>query len=307
MSFRTSSTTQQRQNLLDLQATQERLALNQSRIASGKRITQPGEDPAGAALILDFGTSIDTNTQFLKQVDSASSFLQYAEDAVATTINDTTRLQELAQQGLSSTNAGSGRAALAQEVAAIRANLLAMGNTQVQGKYIFAGTMTTTPPFADDGTGTGTLAYNGDNSTINLTVSAGSAPVATNVTGRQVFQGGAPAAGSATDIFQVTLDLQAALATNNEAAIQLASTRLQTIQDNLNQVQADLGGRQAGLADVKSTLTSFNATLQGMQSGQEDTDFAQAITQYSSDQTIQSATLSIMAKTSKVNLFDYLA
>ena len=300
MTFRTSSTTQQRQNLMDLQATQERLALNQTRIASGKRVTQPGDDPVAAALILDFGTSIDSNTQYLKQVDSATSFLQSAEDAVGTTINDTTRLQELAQQGLSSTNAGSGRAAMAAEVGTIRANLLAMGNTQVQGKYLFAGTNTTTPAFDAAG------AYQGNNGVINLAVSAGAAPVATNVTGRQVFQGGG-ADGSATDIFQVTSDLQAALTANDSVGIQQAATRLQTIQDNLNQVQADLGGRQAGLADSKSTLASFTTTLQGLQSTQQDTDYAQAITQYSSDQTIQSATLSAMAKNNKTSLFDYLA
>jgi len=305
MTFRTSSTGQQRQNLLDLQATQDRLALNQAQIASGKRVTQPGDDPVAAALILDFGTSIDSNTQFLKQVDSANSFLQSASDAVGTTINDATRLQELAQQGLSSTNAGSARTAMAAEVSSIRANLLALGNTQAQGKYIFSGTNTKVPAFTADPL-TGAVTYAGNNGLINLNVSAGAAPVATNVTGSQAFQGGGTN-GSATDIFQVTSDLQAALTANDTAAIQVAATRLQTIQDNLNQVQADLGGRQAGLTNTQATLTSMNTTLQGLQSNQQDTNFAQAITQYSSDTTIQSATLSAMAKTNKTSLFDYLA
>jgi len=37
------------------------------------------------------------------------------------------------------------------------------------------------------------------------------------------------------------------------------------------------------------------------------TDYPAAMTEYTNDETIQSVTLSLMAKTNKVNLFDYLA
>lgn len=304
MSIRTSSTTQSRQALLDLERTQERLALNQERLASGKRITRPGDDPTAAALILDFGNSIQSNAQFLKQADSAVSFLKSSEDAVATALNETTRLQELAQQGLTSSNAGNGRAAMAQEVDAIRTNLLALANIREQGKYLFAGTQTQTVPFVDSAPPAGPITYAGDSRLISLDVTA-STSVTTNIPGNTAFFG-AGGQGSSTDLFKAVTDLRNGLNSNNPTLIQSAATNLRAIMDNLNQVQADLGGRQAGLQNLKDTLSGFNVTLQGLQNTQQDTDYAKVATEFSRDQIVQSATLSSLAKTTKVNLFDYL-
>lgn len=304
MSFRTPSTTQNRQALLDLERTKERLSVNNSRIASGKRLSRPGDDPTAAALILDFGHSIQANAQFLKQADSAMSFLKSAEDAVATALNDTTRLQELAQQGLTSTNAGAGRAAMAQEVDSIRTNLLSLGNTQAQGKYLFGGTQTQTIPFVDAAPPAGPINYDGDAGIISLDVTT-TTSVATNIPGSSAFFG-TGGQGSSTDLFKAVTDLRDGLNTNDTVLIQTAATNLKAIMANLNQVQTDLGGRQAGLLDLKDTLSGTNVTLQDLQNTQQDTNYAQAVTEYSSDQTVQSATLSTLAKSSKTNLFDYL-
>ena len=305
MSFRTPSTTQQRQMLHDLERTKERLALNQARIASGKRIVRPGDDPTGSALILDFGNSIESNTQFIKQADSALSFLKTSEDAVAASIYSTIRLQEMAQQGLTSTNGSNGRAALAQEADAIRNNLLSLANTRQQGKYLFAGTQTQTVPFTDTAPPAGPITYAGDAGTISLDVTA-TTSVATNVAGNTLFFG-TGGQGSATDLFKAVTDLRDGLSTNNTALIQTAATNLQAIMANLNQVQTDLGGRQAGLLDLQETLSGFNVTLQDLQNTHQDTNYAQAVTEFTSDQTIQSVTLSTLAKANSQNLFDYLA
>jgi len=304
MSFRTASSTQNRQTLLDLQRTEERLGLNQTRIATGKRITNPGDDPAASALILDFSNSIEANNQYVKQADSAISFLTSAEGAVTSAIDSNTRLQELAQQGLASSGSAGARSAIISEIDSIRTNLLAMANTQDQGKYIFAGAQTQTVPFVDAAP-PASPNYVGDEGSIKLNVTAAGS-VVTNVPGDRVFFG-AGGRLSSTDVFQAIADLRAGLSSNNLVQIQTAADHFKSVLDNLNQVQADLGGRQAGLLALKDTLTGFNVSLQGMQSAQEDTNYPQAMTQFSSDQTMQSATLSALAKTTRTNLFDYLA
>lgn len=315
MSFRTPSTSQQRQTLLDLERTKERLAVNTTRLASGKRITRPGDDPAAAALVLDFGNSIQINTQFIKQADSALSFLKSSEDVVSSVIDTATRLRELAQQAGSSTIGPAGRADVAQEVDSIRTNLLALANTQEQGKYLFAGTQTQTLPFAAPVPanvppyvpGNGPIVYSGDSGSISLDVTSNTS-VTTNVPGSKVFYGNG-GVGSSTDLFTVVTQLRDALVANNAtstADIQTAATNLKGIFDNLTQVQADLGGRQAGLLDLKDTLSGFNLTLHDLQNTQQDTDYAQTATSLTTDQTIQSATLSALAKVNKTNLFDYL-
>lgn len=306
MSIRTPSSNNNRQTLLDLQRTQERIALNQQRIGSGQRIIRASDDPTGSALILDFGTSIQNNAQFIKQADSALSFLKSSEDVVSSVGDSITRLQELAQQGVTSTNGASGRAALATEVDSILNNLISLGNTKEQGKYLFAGTQTQTQPFAvNPASPPGPpVTYSGDNGIITLDVAA-STSVVTNVTGSSVFFG-AGGAGSATDLFQAVSDLSTGLKTNNTALIQTAVASLKGISPAMTQVQTDLGGRQASLSDLKDTLSGFNVTLQGLQGNIQDTNYPDTATQFSADQTAQSATLSALAKTNRQSLFDYL-
>ncbi len=302
MSLRTPSTTQSRQALLDLQRTKERLALNQTRITSGKRLTRPGDDPTAAALILDFGNSIQANTQFIKQADSALSFLTSSEDVVTAAIDSNMRLQELAQQGLNATNTGTS-SAIISELDGIRANLLSLANTKDQGKYLFAGTRTQTVPFVDAAPPAAPT-WAGNSGTISLDVSA-STSVATNIPGDQVFLGVGGPAGS--NFFQAITDLRAALLVpNNAAGIQAAANDLSTSLDFLSKVRTDLGGRQSSLLSLKDMLSEFNLNLQDLQNTQQDTDYPQAMTEFTSDTTIQSAALSAMAKTNKANLFDYL-
>jgi flagellar hook-associated protein 3 FlgL len=195
------------------------------------------------------------------------------------------------------------------EIDSIRANLVSLANTQVQGKYIFAGTQTLGTaahplPFDDPTPTTGPIAYWGNTGSINLNVNSTTA-VSTNISGDKVFFGSG-GQGSSTDIFQAVTDLRNGLSTNNAVLIQKAATSLNTVLDNLNQVEAELGGRQAGLTSLSSTLSGFNVTLQGMQNTLQDTDYPKVATEFSQDQTVQSVTLSALAKTNKTNLFDFL-
>ena len=295
MSFRTSTATQQRQSLQDLQATQERMALNNARITSGKRIGSPGEDPNGAALILDFGNSIQANTQYLKQIDAASSFLTTSENAINGVMEGVMRLQELAVAGSS---------ASVPEVNAILQNMLALANTQSQGKYLFSGTKTDVQPFS----GTAPYTYQGNQQDINLGVATGTL-VSTNLTGDEVFLGGQNLnpGDSPSDLFTAVQNLATGLQNGTSATVQAASKNLDAAFANLNQMLAKLGGRQAGLLSLQSTLSTFNLSLESLQSAQQDTDYPTAALEYSADQTIQSATLSVMAKSNRASLFDYLA
>ena len=292
--MRTASTTQQRQSLLDLQRTQERLALNQVRITSGNRITGPGDDPTASASLLDFNNSIQVNTQAIRQADSALLYLRPSEDVVAAAINDVMRLQELSVGGSFASGA---------ELDAIRTNLLSLANTQSAGKYLFAGTNTQVAPFKDGQP----VLWQGNQADISLSLNA-NASVVTNVTGDEVFLGGKGAVpGNPNDIFQAVTDLKTALSNpGNPALLQAASANLDAIFKNLNDVQAKLGGRQAGLTDLQSTLSEFNATLAQLQNTQAATDYPKVATEVAADQLLQSATLSTMAKLGKANLFDYL-
>jgi flagellar hook-associated protein 3 FlgL len=305
MSMRTPTTDLNRQSLLNLQNVQAQMAQNTLRISSGNQITNPGDDPTGTATILDFQNSIQANTQFLTQATSANNLLQSAADALAGAIDGANSLQVLAQQALTSPAVGPATmATIAPQVDAIRTNLLSMANTQSQGVYVFAGTLTTTTPFTDTGAATGTpgapITYSGNSGVINLGVSA-AATVATNIPGNTAF-----GTGTSGDLFKAVNDLYNGLTANSASAVQTASTELTSALNNLYQQQAVVGGRQAGLNALQTTISGINVSLQGMQTNLQSTNLAQAYTDLTSEQTAQSAILSTMAKSNTNNLFNYL-
>lgn len=306
MTIRTPNPYNSRQTLFDLNQIKERLSINQERLSSGSAISRLGDDPTGAALIVDFRASVDKNKAYLAQADSAGVFLQGAETAVSGMENILTRLRELGQEGLTGTLGASQRANLAAEVASLRDNVLSLANTQVQGKYIFAGTLTTTQPFAYNTAvpAVPPVLYSGNGATVGLDVSM-SASVATNLPGDSLCFG-TGGAGSTTDIFQAMTDLMNGLTSNNLTQVQTACTNLETVHEHVNTVLTDLGGRQSGLDNLKENLTAYNLSLTSIQGSYEDLDYPQAITDYYADQTAQSAALSVLAKRNAQNLFDYL-
>ena len=305
MSLRTPSTDYYRQSLLNLQNIQEQIAQNTQRLTSGNQITNPGDDPTGSATILDFQNSIQANTQFLAQATSANGLLQSAADAFTSMISDVNNLQVLAQSALgSASTAPGGMTGSAPQVEATLSNLLSTANTQFQGKYIFAGTNTTTTPFAASAANSDGVAYSGNSGVINLGVTATST-VATNIPGSTVFFGSG-GQGSTTDLFQAVTDLYNGLSSNDTALVTSASANLTTVLNNLYQQQATVGGSQAGLSDLQNTISNINVSLKGLQSSIQSTNIPQTYTDLVSEQTAQQATLNTMAKINSNNLFNYI-
>lgn len=313
MTIRTPNPMDTSQLLLDLQRSKERYSSYVTQLTTGKAIVNLGDDPAGSAAILNFQASIDQNNQFMSQINSAASFLQNTETVATSVQTQVTRLLELAQTGITGTQSTSSRTAIASEVDGIFTSLVNMGNTQVQGKYIFAGSNTTTPPFDAATAPPGapnSVTYNGNNATINFTVGA-SATTATNIPGDNLFLGGNAATpgtyGGSLDLFSATKTLSQALTAGNTANIQTAMDNLKLISGHLNDSITKLGGLQNGIDSIKSSLSAINSDLQAVQNTVAAVDYPSAITGFTKESTAQSATLSVLAKINSKNLFDYLA
>jgi len=309
MSIRTPNPMSNQQSLLDLQRSKARYGNLVAQLTSGKRIVNPGDDPTGSALVMDFQTSIGRNSAYITQANTATYQLQSAETAVTSVVNTLSRLQEIGASATTSSSLSAAEASsMSTAVDGLRTALLTDANTQASGKYIFAGTMTTTQPFVDVGpTGMApeTVLYAGNGGVINLDVS-GSATIATNLPGNTLFLG-AGGQGSTSDMFTVVTALRDALANNNTAGIASAYADLQTITTRITGVLADLGSRQASLTTIASDLGDANANLQTIQDKYQSTDYAAAITSLTSEGIAQQATLSTIAKVNSKSLFDYLA
>lgn len=302
MTLRTPNPINGAQILLDLQRTKERFATVQQQLSSGRRIVRLGEDPTAAALVVDFKNSVERNDEYIRVIQSARNTLQASETALGSVDGSIVRLLEVAQQGLNGTTGAAGRQKIANEVDGIRSNLISIGNTQVEGRYLFAGSRTQTLPFS--GPAAGPITYAGDAVSITVDISQNTS-ITTNVPGDALFFGSG-GQGSATDLYQAVTDLRDGLNANNEGQIRSAYDRLRSIQDHFSDMATQLGGRQAAISQLEENLGNYNLSLKAIQGTYEDLDYPEAITEFAKLESLQQASLSALGRVTRQSLFDYL-
>ncbi len=128
----------------------------QEQVTSGKKIRRPSDDPIGQADVMNLEKSLESSDQYLKNIDRLTSFVSASETVLKTVQDQLTRARELAVQGANATNTAADRAIMAQEVRQIYDQLIAAGNTNHAGVYLFAGNQVKTSPFIQQGTFIGT-------------------------------------------------------------------------------------------------------------------------------------------------------
>jgi flagellar hook-associated protein 3 FlgL len=305
MSMRVPNLMNNAQSLQDLQRIKQQYAATALQVSSGKAIVNLGDDPAGTAEIMNDQDAISRNADYVAIGNTANSQMQSSSEVLTTMGLHLDRLLELGQEGLGGTATDASQAGIATEVDALRTDLISLGNTQASGKYIFAGTKTTTVPFVDGpGPDATTVTYNGNDGVIKMELSP-SATVATNIPGSTLFFGSG-GQGSATDLLAQTAALRDGLLHNDREQIQTAYNNLQTISSRLNVSVADLGDRENGVAALDNGLTTYNQNLTNQQSTVSSVDYPKAVTQLNEDGVAQQATLNTVAKTNAKTLFDYI-
>ncbi len=200
--------------LLDyLQTAQSRLADTQERVASGRRINRPSDDPFGTSRALAAHTAIDLVAQRQRTVTLARTELTSTESVLDSVGQVLARAQELAVQADSSGIDGSARKQIAAEVEQLIAETLTLGNTSYGGRQVFAGRQTQTTPFVEDVAGyPGTVTYAGDAGTISREIGEGE-QLPVNLAGDQIF----------LPIFQKLIAFRDALNSNDLPAISTTS------------------------------------------------------------------------------------
>ncbi|TAK05482.1 MAG: flagellar hook-associated protein 3 [Candidatus Manganitrophaceae bacterium] len=142
--------------MVQLQRQTDSLFHLQEQVSSGKRINRPSDDPIGQPLVLNYGKTLATTEQYLRNIDRGDSLMTHSESILQDASDQLQRAHELAIQMANATYSPTDRANTAREIREIFDQLIAMGNRSVEGRYLFAGDQTTTIPFVDHGYYTGT-------------------------------------------------------------------------------------------------------------------------------------------------------
>lgn len=155
----------------------------QNQAATQKRINKPSDDPLASARVLTARTEERGNSQFIKNINNAKSFLEFSDQSLGELTEILVRAKELA---VSQANDASGneesRLVTASEIEQIYNQSIQIGNRKLGERYIFGGQKTQTTPFTQFGE------YRGNDGDMKIQTQKDSF-VAMNLPGSKVFLG----------------------------------------------------------------------------------------------------------------------
>ncbi|MDW8055032.1 MAG: flagellar hook-associated protein FlgL, partial [Anaerolineae bacterium] len=146
------------------------MTLWQKRVATGKRVEQPSDDPVGSVHALALREQIQQIDQYGRNIREARLFLQATEQAFSDIGDILHRTRQIITQGANDTNDAAAREALAQEIREIKRRLLQIGNQRPDGeRYLFSGQRVHAAPIELIG---GVANYAGDGNPLLVNIAA---------------------------------------------------------------------------------------------------------------------------------------
>ncbi len=281
-------------------AQRSRLSVLQERLASGKRINRPSDDPNGAEAVIKLRTSQSEIKQFQRTAQTANQKLTAADDSLSGYENLLQRVRTLVGQGMSDTASQTAKNALATEIESLRGRILNVANSKYGDDYLFGGTRQNAPPF--DPTTAAPAGTPAAPQYIQIEPGTNALPV--GVTAETVF------ADATSNIFTDLTNAVAALrGTGNPTAdrttLETTMARLGIYSDLVNVAHATIGANMNATDIAQENLSNNFLSLDERANSIEGDDFAETAIQLADTQRALEATLQVAAQ-GRRSLFDFL-
>lgn len=265
-------------------------------MATGSRINQPSDDPAGAAQMVTNRDQTSQADTFLRSIGSVNGLLQTADSTLSSIVTALNRAISLGVEGANGTLSDTDRNDVAGELQGIQQQLISLANTSYQGEYIFSGTSTKQPFVADASSSSG-VKYQGNTDTNSVQVGP-TYTVQINLPGSQIFS------AQGASVFQAISDVISALQANS--GIDTAVTELNNAFNNVTSQRVFYGNAINQLQDQQNYLNSEKVDLSTAANSISGADMAATAATLNQANVAMNAELAAMGKISQVSLFDYL-
>ena len=240
-----------------------RLNVSFERLSSGFRINRAADDAAGLQITDRLTTQIQGLNQAVRNANDAISLAQTAEGALAETTNSLQRIRQLAVQSQNGINTSADRAALQQEVSALKQEISRIATTtQFAGVDLLTGGFSAAFLVGANG---------GQTISINLSTANGAS-----------F--GASGLGVGTTTVATVAGASAAL------------TAIDTAISSIGAQRAELGALQNRFQSTIRNLSNISENISGARSRIRDTDFATETAELTRNQIIQQASTTVLSQ-----------
>jgi len=263
-------------------------------LSSGKKIQRPSDDPAGMAALVEVQASDSTTTQYLSTISALRSQTQAADSSLNSATLLLERALSLGVRGGTGTLSDSDREAIACELDGISTQLRGIGNSTIQGIYLFSGSSTTTTPFVTSG---GQVTYQGSNHSNEVAIGDG-VKVEANIAGSDVF--GDDVTGAFATLTKV------AQAIRNQTSVDSALDDLRNAQQKVSGARVICGNALNQIDSTEAMLNERHLQFAQQETDLAGSDLADVATRLSAAETARSALLSTIARGNALNLFDLL-
>jgi flagellar hook-associated protein 3 FlgL len=122
----------------------------QEQMSTGKRLLHPSDDPIDIASDLKMRSKEAQLAQYSKNIDDGTGFMTVSDTAMQSMNDLMQRFRELAVQGSTDTLTSNERLFIQTETQELLRQMIALGNTNYKGDYVFAGTQSKITPYPVD-------------------------------------------------------------------------------------------------------------------------------------------------------------
>lgn len=294
--MRATLTTTYRSLLFNLTRQNNRLEDLRNQAATGKRMNKPSDDPSAIRPVLNARGQIRSTERFERTMGTAGDRLSNLDTSLDRAENLMHRMKEIMVSAGNGAMGSDDLATLGDQVRLAKDEMLALANTQIDGKYIYAGFQEQTVPF--DGVPGN---YFGDNNTVEYEIGPGET-VKVNLAGPEVF--GDP--GSGKDVWQLFDDVESALNAGNS---DLALAEM----DNLDLAAQQIRNRRSEMGNVAQRVDNAVLHMQDVRinmretlSRYEDADIVETITSLTQQETAFKGALQITSKVSELSILNFI-
>ncbi len=273
--------------LSNLSNSYNRLAKLQDQISTQKKFTKPSDDPVAAMMGMGYRTDLTQIQQYTRNIGEVTNWVDSTDSALNDAVSALQRIRELTVSASNGTQGEDERAAIAEEVKQLKEQLIMIGDTQIGDKYIFNGNNTNVRP-SENGFSSGQ---------INVEVFKG-IKIQVNTEGSSLF-GDMLATGG--DIDQLINALE-----SNDGTV---GNFLSNLDSNINEflsARALIGAKQNRVAMMEDRLSQQEVFAQKILSDNEDVEVEKVITEFTTQESVHQAALSIGSKIIQTSLVDFL-
>jgi flagellar hook-associated protein 3 FlgL len=277
----------------NLQAGAAKLSELQEKAMTLNKISKPSDDPVAVADSLQVRAQQRATEQYGRNIDNGDGWLTMADSALNTSGTLLNRVRDLTLQGANDgVMSPEAKESIANELQALKIDLLNQANTQYLGRNVFAGSSDAAQAFAADGTFAGVPGAD-----VQRRIGA-DLTVRVDTDGQAVFGSGADSVFAVID--RISADLR------NGVNVGAGLTELDARSKAVVAGQAYIGTRQAQLIRASEGNDLMKTSLEAQRSGIEDADLGQAILDLKLQDVSYQAALAVTAKVLPNTLMDFL-